>query len=257
MKTLILILCVSFAFATPSSAQKSEKQSEYASWVKKIKWKSPKRTQIKALDNLYDAGDELHASIMQMADSLVFYDVKMIANETTGDTIVAVVDDQGNIRSGYMAFKQYMSLANAGLTLVKDGKPIIENAIDVKDHIKEIVDLDNPLKSLSTIASATTAVTQIVQMYKTVSTDVIGDLLKQKKKIKAYIKSANEVESLSDARLREIPGVELDSGNVLSKSDQEILESINVAINEDNSLKEDVDILAELNKLEENTQSNP
>ena len=105
--------------------------------------------------------------------------------------------------------------------IVKTGK----EAIDLKDHFKEIVNIKDPLKSLSLVSTLSTAIKQITNMGEAVKVGLIDNFAAQKSKIRTYIKEADQASGLNDPKLRNLPGVTL-SDDVLTKSEQEVTETL-------------------------------
>lgn len=222
-------------------------------WIEKVVWDSPKRTNIPTLDAFYDRGDSFYKHIMEMGQDLVFYDVRMIVNSDTGDTIVAVVDEEGNIRSRYLAMKQYMSAINLFTTLGADGVKLVHDGWEIRKNIKQIIkvnNIDNIFRTLSQTTTALQAVKQIMDMCSVVENDVMSGFKIQRDKIKRYIKQADIVTDLSDPSLRNIPGVVLDGTAVLIKTDNEIMNGMSQSDVEDMEIKNNIDILEELEKLD-------
>jgi len=250
MRMIKLILIVAGFFAIQRLAANGGNEQNSKDWISKIKWDSPERVNIPTLDAIYDQGDSLYKHIKELGQEIVFYDVRMIANYETGDTIVAVVDEDGNIRSRYLALQQYMNTIDLAMALVSDGAILTRNALAVRKDISKIVNLKNPFESMAVISTATKAINQIRKMYGVVSNDVVKSYIRQKNKIKKYIKQVDVVSDLTDPSLRHIPEVVLDNTAVLTKTDKEIMEGLGQSETEDAAIKDSMDILEELNKLD-------
>lgn len=217
-----------------------------------VKTDEVKKYNVQSLNAVVESGDSLYKHINEMVGSMTFYDVKMIANEATGDTIVAVVDDQGNIRNKYAAFMQYVNLGSVALTLGSDIVNTLSNARGLKKDISKFVDTKNLEQSLTLSLMLGTAIKQMSKMSKVVANGLVGNFLTQKKKIGAYIKESANVTDLSDPKLRNIPNVNLNPDDVLTKSEQEITESLaQIKAEEDITIGGDGsdDILKELENL--------
>lgn len=253
MRKVLLVISCLFVIQGLIAQDKEGGIVDPKDWMKKIVWDSPKRTKIQTLDTFYDRGDIFHKHIMDIGNELVFYDVRMIANSDTGDTIVAVVDEEGNIRSRYLAMKQYLSSIELFATLIIDGKKLVHDGLDIRKNIKQIIKLGNSddfIRTLSISSSTIKAFKQLKNMYSVVINDAQKGFEMQRDKIRRYIKQADVVTDLSDPSLRNIPGVVLDGTAVLTKTDQEIMDGIGQSETVDMEMKNDMDILEELEKLD-------
>lgn len=198
--------------------------------VESIKWSHEPGTSsgVDAVDKILNAGDELYAHIQEIIGGMTFYDVKKIAIAGTNDTIVTVVDDQGNIRDKYGALLQYINAA-IGLTVI--GSDIVDTskkAIELKDHFKEVVDIKDPLQSLNTLAQLGTAIKQIKEMGEVVKVGLMDNFSAQKSKIRTFIKESDKATGLNDPILRNLPDVTL-SDDVLTKSEEKVMAELKKA----------------------------
>lgn len=260
MKYLFIIALSLLTIAASAQKKKRDKKdlslltpTELVSSLKwTVKTDEVKKYNVQSLNAVVESGDSLYKHINEMVGSMTFYDVKMIANEATGDTIVAVVDDQGNIRNKYAAFMQYVNLGSVALTLGSDIVNTLSNARGLKKDISKFVDTKNLEQSLTLSLMLGTAIKQMSKMSKVVANGLVGNFLTQKKKIGAYIKESANVTDLSDPKLRNIPNVNLNPDDVLTKSEQEITESLaQIKAEEDITIGGDGsdDILKELENL--------
>lgn len=257
----LFIIALSLLTITASAQKKKRDKKDLSlltptELVSSLKWTvktdEVKKYNVQSLNAVVESGDSLYKHINEMVGSMTFYDVKMIANEATGDTIVAVVDDQGNIRNKYAAFMQYVSLGSVALTLGSDIVNTLSNARGLKKDISKFVDTKNLEQSLTLSLMLGTAIKQMSKMSKVVANGLVGNFLTQKKKIGAYIKESANVTDLSDPKLRNIPNVNLNPDDVLTKSEQEITESLaQIKAEEDITIGGDGsdDILKELENL--------
>lgn len=247
MKKLLLILGLILAIQPVMADKKKGKEEgpkdiqNPKEFIAGIEWESPERTDYESVNAYYDKCDSLYTRLKDIGDKLVFYDVMMIANEETGDTIVAVVDDEGNIRSGYAAFNQYFQASLLGANLATYGMSVITNGTLVLTDLPNIV-MSNPLKAAS-IAKAVKKVSKQTAKLAGVVPAITKSFKQQKNKIRAYVKKADEVESLSDPSLRSIPELALDESAVLVKSNQEITESLSQVQSEDEKYKLEDELL--------------
>lgn len=225
MKRTIVFCMLCILMVQPVSAQKRNPEKI----LKGIKWNSPKRTNIREIDAIYNRGDSIYKHILDMSCNLVFYDVKQIVNVETGDTIIRVVDDRGTIRGKKMAAMQYITATAYGLGLLNDTKGLVDDA-------KELTKKPGPawdfLKKdpLGTGLTFGTAISQIGKMSKAVKG--VTDAFKlQKRKIRFYIK---EGENIGKGVVNgSESNVSLDFGESLSKTSQQILEEDALADLED------------------------
>lgn len=227
MRKVLILLLMAISLTATAKKEKVKKVLTPTELVSSLKWshEAGKKTDVAALDEILVAGDSLYAHVQKLVGGMTFYDVKKIAIAETGDTIVAVVDDQGNIRDKYQAFMQYFEAGKAAAILSSDIVKTGKEAIDLKDHFKEIVNLKDPLKSLSLVSTLSTAIKQITNMGEAVKVGLIDNFAAQKSKIRTYIKEADQASGLNDPKLRNLPGVTL-SDDVLTKSEQEVTETL-------------------------------
>lgn len=142
----VLISIVGMAYARKKKEEKPNPDPK--SWVTKLKWSKYERTDISSVDAFYAQGDTIYKHLTELADDMIFYDVRKIVNTTTGDTLVAVVDDQGNIRGGKAAFKQYLQAGFIAATILQDISSTIETGKSLKTNWKELVKTDDAIETL-------------------------------------------------------------------------------------------------------------
>ena len=247
MKHVLILMCLLLS-VTATMAKKEKTKMSLKQQVAALKWTSPEKTGVESIDKFYDQGDSLYKHITELADGMTFYDVKMVANES-GDTIVAVVDDEGNIRSGWGAAKQYVTAGLYATILGSDCASAVKTGGSIIKDAKSLIKVDNPLKAISLITATTKAAKMITNLANT-GTSLVQDFTAQRKKIRKYVKASSSVSELSDPTLRSIPGVELDETAVITKSDKDFLDGLNKIKAEDAELKADADILKELDSLD-------
>ena len=246
MKKVMILFCLLLTVTT-IMAKKEKTKLSLRQQVAALKWVSPEKTGVEIIDNFYEKGDSLYKHITELSDGLTFYDVKIVANES-GDTIVSVVDEEGNLRSGWGATKQYIQTGLYTGILASDCASSIKSGGEIVKNVKSFF-TGNPFKAISLAAATSKAVKMITNLANT-GTALVNEYTAQRKKIRKYVKATTTVTDLSDPTLRNIPGVELDENAVITKSDQEFLDGLNRMKAEDSSLKSDSDILKELNELD-------
>lgn len=238
---LILVLAMLTLTAPAQKKKKDFSMMTPTELVSSLKWtpnsREIRKYGVKSLDAILVSGDSLYKHINEMVGTMTFYDVKMIANETTGDTIVAVVDDKGQIRDKYAAFMQYVTLGSVALTLGSDIGNTISKARGLKKDWSQFFDKDNLEQSFTLSLTLGTAIKQMTRMSSAVTKGLVGNFLKQKKKIGTYIKASANVTDLSDPKLRNLPGVDLTPDDTLTKTEQEITEGLEQAKQEEGITK--------------------
>lgn len=247
MKQVLILMCLLLS-VTATMAKKEKTKMSLRQQVSALKWTSPTKTGVESIDKFYDQGDSLYKHITELSDGLTFYDVKMVANEK-GDTIVSVVDEEGNLRSGWGAAKQYVTTGLYAAILGSDCASAVKSGGSIIKDAKNLIKGSNPLQTLSLITATAKAVKMITNLANT-GTSLVQEFTTQRSKIRKYVKASSQVTNLSDPTLRNIPGVELDETAVITKSDKEFLEGLNKIKAEDDGLKADADILKELNSLD-------
>lgn len=238
MRNVFLLLLMALSLTANAKKEKTKKVLTPTEIVSNLKWthEAGKKTEVAALNDILVAGDSLYDHVKKLVGGMTFYDVKKIAIAETGDTIVAVVDEQGNIRNKYQAFMQYFEAGKAAAVLSSDMVKTSKEAIDLKDHFKEIVDIRDPLKTLSLVSTLSTAIKQISKMGEAVKVGLVDNFASQKAKIRTYIKEADQASGLNDPKLRQLPGVTL-SDDVLTKSEQEVTASLEKIKQEEDVMK--------------------
>lgn len=218
------MLCALFAMSSAAQKKKKEIVSNNPKvLMEKIEWESPKRTNVASIDGIYDRGDTIYMHIQEICDSLVFYDVVKIANSDTGDTIVAVVDENGFIRSKYAAFNQYSTAAIAGLQLTADAVSLAADAttlgITLILNPAEVLSVENPKEAMKDFKKASK---QLGSMSKIVP-NIFSAFKKQRNKIQYFIKTGS-IPKPSDKKDK----VTTDglAETVLSKTSQQILDEM-------------------------------
>ena len=99
MRKLFVIIALGLTMTASAKKEKGKKVLTPTELVSSLKWshEAGQKTDVAALDEILVAGDSLYANVQKLVGGMTFYDVKKIAIAETGDTIVAVVDEQGNI----------------------------------------------------------------------------------------------------------------------------------------------------------------
>lgn len=230
-RIVILLLMASLVFSAEAKKKKEEKPNpDPKSWITKLKWSDHEKTDIASVNSFYAQGDTIYKHLNDLAAAMTFYDVKKIVNTTTGDTLVAVVDDQGNIRGKKEASDQYVQAGFIALTIGKDIINTITKAKAIKEDWKSLVKGDI-LKNISRGAELGKAIKEMTVMQYVVSRDLIKGFETQRKKIALLI---NHEGSPYDPGLINLPELSSDD-DVLAKSDQEILDGLEKAQKEDES----------------------
>lgn len=73
---------------------------EPGQWVNKVKavgWKAPGMTGDEDIDEIFRKYQDYYNEVKEMMEDLVFYDVKLIKDTSTGDQLLAIVDKDNNI----------------------------------------------------------------------------------------------------------------------------------------------------------------
>lgn len=252
MKKLLLLLGLALAIQPVFADRKKDKSEEKdkptpREFIASLDWEKPEETDFEAVNHFYNQSDSLYHFIKSLDSTMVFYDVKMVANAETGDTIVAVVDEEGNIRNGKLAFAQYANATIAATNLTLYSAAVLASGTGLAGDLGSYI--SNPLKAVSTGKTLGKTMKKVKAMYGIVP--VMANAFKtQKTRIRTYLKQADQVDDLSDPSLRNLPDVVLDESAVLTKSNEEIMESLNRVAEEDKAFMEDpenVDILDALN----------
>ncbi len=149
MKKILLFLAI-LSYLLPVKAQEISNIQE---WVRKLDWKTPKKTGIGTVDDVYEMSDKLYESIKEMGDSLPMYSLRSIVEN--GDTVAIVVVDQYN--KPYRSLSAASQIVSGTAYLTK----ITTNAIGLSTKYASLItDLPNIVKSkglggLKIIADAT------------------------------------------------------------------------------------------------------
>lgn len=266
MKRLIIIaVLASIAFSLTAEAKKKKEVAPNPnpeSWVTKLKWSKPEKANNATIDDYYAQGDTIYKHLKDLASDIVFYDVKKIVNTDTGDTLVTVVDSQGNIRGKEAAFWQYTNALNIAIVTYEDlNKTIKLGKAIIKQH-KELVKTDDTIKEKGSggffgtftkiinvaggVAEDATLISKLKKageemgaMYYLVGHDLIKGFKEQRKKIRTLKKEISKPAITPyDPQLRNLPDLPL-GDEVLSKSDKEILDGLANAEKEDESFIRD------------------
>ncbi len=207
---------------------------------------------LEPLTEFVEAGDKLNFDIRKMVGDMTFYDVKMVVNEATGDTIVAVVDDEGHIRSKWDAFVQYTEMLSVGAVMADNAINILSKGKGLKDNWKGLVDTSDLARSVAMWKTLGTAAKQIGAMNVAVKDGILGNFRRQQNKIAKYIKASANIADLSDPTLRNLPGVELSTDDILLLSGENFTAELEEAKKKDEITMEGSDyqsIQAELDKI--------
>lgn len=200
MKRIILIL----ALATALLGVRAEESLNLQEWIKTVKWKSPNRTGISSIDEVYDMSDKLYESIKMMGDSVPMYSLRSIVEN--GDTVAIVVVDQNN--------KPYQSLSAAS-QMVSGGAyltSITANAVSLSaKYVTLIADLPNIVKSRGLASIGITK--DVISTSKKVG-KISKDLLPKLKD--AYKKRGNPIKAYREAQ----SSMSADDGFVTTGFDQ-------------------------------------
>ncbi len=233
MKKILFVFIALVCFTSAIDAKKPKKKVDPKNWVESIEWDSPERGDKEAFNAIYDSGDSLYAYTMALADSIAFYELKTIVNSDTGDSIVCLVDGNGVIRGTKSAWER----TSASVTLISKYTIF---GLGLVNQVKAIP--KRQLLSLDGLVMAG-AISQILNMYTTVTGDLLSGLKQQKAAIKAFDEYQKSVQSGNpDASLLDNTGFVYDSPeNIISKSDAQILSETNIAKSEDINFGENYD----------------
>lgn len=248
MRILIFILCALFAISV--AAQKKKKETVVKNpkvLMERIEWDSPQRTNVPQIDDIYNRGDSIYKHIQEISDSLVFYKVVKIVNSNTGDTIAAVVDENGLIRSKYAAFNQYTTATIAGVKLTGDAACL---ASDTKNLTKTL--LFNPIERKKIFSVVKESPAEVLGNFKNASKqlgtmgkivpNIFSAFKKQREEIRLFIKYG----SVPDDSGSESVSTDGLATNVISKTSQQILDEIAIAEEKDKIEKDKNDINEEM-----------
>ena len=232
MKRIVILLLMASLVCSAEAKKKKEEtpNPDPKTWITKLKWSNPEKTDIASVNSFYAQGDTIYKHLNDLASDMTFYDVKKIVNTTTGDTLVAVVDDQGNIRGSKAAFNQYVQAGKIAFTIGQDIISGLTRAKAIKKDWNSLVKGDI-LKNISQGVGLGKAIKEMTVMQYVVSRDLIKGFATQKGKIEALI---NHRGSPYDPSLVNLPELSSDD-DVLAKSDQEILDGLETAQKEDES----------------------
>lgn len=233
MKRIITYLFLSIVVSMVSKAENE--------LLKGIEWTSPERTGITEIDALYDRADSLYECLQTFGDSVVYYDVKVVANSDTGDTIVCVVDGNNNIRSPKLAFGQYSTATSYCMNLTEK---ILNVSVSVKDATPAIKNLvkgisSNPIESASILLTFGGNSRKILKMCRIAGRsvkDMLAKFKEQRKRIKSYKQwKENLSRENKDAKFidNDIPDCPLDRDDVILMSNEEYVEGLENAERED------------------------
>lgn len=254
-RIVVLVLLASLIGIAEAKKKKEEKPNpDPKSWVTKLKWSKYEKTDIASVNDFYAQGDTIYKHLNDLASNMTFYDVRKIVNTETGDTLVAVVDDQGNIRGSKAAAYQYLQAGLIALTIADDIKGTYEIGKTLRKDWKKLLKTDdaidsigsskrNPLAWVSVLGGVAEdlslgkklgkAVDEMLEMSLVVARDLKDGFANQRKKIKTYNNYTKQPEATPfDPPLRSLPDLPLND-DVLSKSDQEILDGLANAQKED------------------------
>ncbi len=92
---------------------RAEEPTNMQEWIKSIEWKSPKRTGVTSIDDLYDQSDKLFMAVKNMSDSVPMYSLRSIVEN--GDTVAIIVVDQNN--KPYQSHSAATQMVEGGLYL--------------------------------------------------------------------------------------------------------------------------------------------
>lgn len=137
MKKLLIIIAL---FAAACIARGEDQSINMHEWVKKLDWKTPNKTGIRTIDDVYDMSDKLYESIKVMGDSVPMYSLRSIVEN--GDTVAIVVVDQFN--KPYNGFSAASQMIAGGAYLTS----VTLNAVSLSTKYASLVtDLPNIVKS--------------------------------------------------------------------------------------------------------------
>lgn len=133
---MVVVLSLAFAFENSAKKRNDSQGTEttLASLLEELDYKSPKRSGITSLDDLYDSSDLLHSNLTQLRDSLPIYSLRSIVND--GDTTAIIVVDQNG--KPYDSFSATGQIVEGSLRLTA----ITANAVSLAaSYVKVVTDL--------------------------------------------------------------------------------------------------------------------
>lgn len=188
------------------------KKFEPGSWVDKVKavnWRKPQKTGNKEIDAIFDRQQEYYDIVKKTMDELVFYDVQLLKDTSTGDMFLAVVDENNVIRDKNKALEQYLSViplfTAEGIELKND---VIETGKEVKrivNGIKNIFQNPTSTKSESYENAKKKAMEEFSRLRSVVRTDVKAEFEQQRTIIQAFKKYIEESKTEKESEIVQVP----------------------------------------------------
>ena len=210
------------------------KKFEPGSWVDKVKavnWHKPPKTGDKETDAIFDRQQEYYDIVKTTMDELVFYDVKLLKDTSTGDMFLAVVDENNVIRDKKKALEQYKSVIplfaaegiETGNDVIETGKDVIKTTKDVIETGKDVIETGiNVISSIFTRKKTDTpkpkskksesyenakkkAEEEFSRLRSVVRTDVKAEFEQQRTIIQAFKKYIEESKTEKESEIVQVP----------------------------------------------------
>ncbi len=119
MRTALMFM-FAFFIAGVTSVSAEKKKEKKKKEKKPIEWVMPELTGDETFDDFLKECDTLYTRMQTIEKEVPFYEVRKIINTETGDSIVAVVDSIGTIRSSSLAYQQYLDAIESASNLILD-----------------------------------------------------------------------------------------------------------------------------------------
>ena len=192
MRKLLLLAMVMLAFMQANAQGNASVQTlmneiaklrkvEPGRWFDKIKavgWERPRYTGDKEVDEILKRYQEYYEMLVQLSEDLVFYDVKLINDVTTGERYLAVVDENNAIRDFSKALQQYV---DAAPFYTADG---IEKVLNIPETVKILI--DDPLRLKQETKVFYKAHKKFKELRKTADKEITTQFKQQKEILRLY-----------------------------------------------------------------------
>lgn len=217
LRTVITPILLLFLIAPAASAQ----QKSFNELVASMKYDRPARTGEQNLDDMYECAAKFHSEIEHIADSVPMFHVAKRLN-ADGDTVIVVVDSEGNPRNALKIASQVVK-ALGFMTRTASYTTSLTSYL-ASNSVQIGIDAGAGLLGGKAAKSRVKANKQIVNMTK-VYPLIFNKVKEQSNLIKAY-REAHEQHSADSGPITTLPGFDITDETDLEALTPEELEAL-------------------------------
>lgn len=198
--------------------------SQLVGMLEAIEFKKPSATSDKALNTMYDNAQEFHKLVTGIRERVPIYEIRMIINEETGDTLLAPVDEAGNLRTSWEGVDQTVQATGYVTELVTQAALLATDLVVNSVQIGIDAAAQKTPKFLGGPSPDSTerfeANKQIAKFSK--APHLIQMALKNQSRLMTHYRRMREEQGVDAGPIKSMPGEDLSTDKIISMSSDDI-----------------------------------